>query len=165
MAAPKNQYNTSIQEGTFNNSLVKGEIDQHVPVKDGLVTFNKTIAAGAAGADIDGATEVFYSVPTGYELKITSARIIALGTSAGIDADNTCVITVEDTETTAHVFATKTFSDDPAFPAAKASAELTVQDGIKLAAGKSLTYTVTQGTTADHNGFELIVEGTLSPAY
>ena len=158
------QYNTDINEGTFRNSQIKGDLTQRVPANVGNIVFNKTIAAGAAGADIDGETELFYTVPTGKELIITGAKVIALGTAAGIDASNTCLIAVKDTETTPQTYASKTFSDDPAYPAAKVTADLTLSDFVKVAAGKSLTYAVTQGATADHNGFELIVEGYLADA-
>jgi len=150
-----------IVQGNERNSFVKGEVTNHVPQPDGLLVLNRDIAAGAAGADINGAAEMFYSVPADKELIITGARVVAIGTAVGIDADNTCKVTVQNTATTPVVYASKTFSDDPAFPAAKQTGVLTLQDNIKVKAGEKLTYTVTQGTTADHNGFTLMVEGIL----
>lgn len=164
MGQVSGQLNTDIQEGNFNNSQIKGDIEERVGNSDGKVVLQRDIAAGAAGADVDGTTEMFYTVPTGKELLVTSASIIAIGTAAGIDASNTCAITVETTDTVAKVVASKTYSDDPAFPAAKVGDALTLGDFKKLAAGDVLTYTITQGTTADHNGFSLIVEGTLRDA-
>lgn len=163
MGQVSGKYNTDIQEGSYNNSLLKADMNERVGNSDGKVVLNQRIAAGAAGADIDGTTEMFYTVPTGKEFLITSAHIVPIGTAAGIDASNTCKITVEDMGTTPKVLAAKTYSDDPAFPAAKVADALTL-DNIKLAAGSVVTYTVTQGTTADHNGFELVVEGTLRDA-
>lgn len=163
MGQVSGQTNTAIQEGSYNNSLLKGTLTERVGNSDGKVVLNQRIAAGSAGADIDGATEMFYTVPTGKEFLLSSVYIVPIGTAAGIDASNTCVITVQDMATTAKVLASKTYSDDPAFPAAKVADALTILN-VKLAAGDVMTYTVTQGATADHNGFELIVEGALRDA-
>ena len=143
-------------------SELASNINERIPaIPLSVVTFETAIAAGSAGADQVAAGNAFMTVPTGYRLYIKAVNIIAAGTSAGIDGSNTCLIALTNITESVNV-AAKTFTNVVVYPAANVAAELTLvtaQQTVK--AGDTLGMTITQGTTADHNGFVLQVIGLL----
>lgn len=107
----------------------------------------------AAGADIDG--RYVFSAPAACVL--TSARIIPSGTAAGIDAANTCVVTLKDGA--GNVIVTKTYDNVTLFPAQGTTDDL----GTLSATHKVLTQDegveleVTNGLSADPPAFTLLL--------
>lgn len=106
----------------------------------------------AAGADI--AARAIHSFT--HEGWIVAARVVNQATAAtGIDASNTCVVTVA---IDAGTVATKTYNNAVTFPAANAKDSLgTITNG-HAEAGDVLTLAVTNGTTADPGPFLVEVD-------
>lgn len=119
------------------------------------------IAALTAGTDIT--SRVLAAMPTGYSFEITSADIIANGSSTGIDASNTCVIAVKND---ANTVVTKTYNDSAVFPVDNAVSNLgTISATYKtVAAASKLSIAVTNGTTAATPKFMLQITGKLVKA-
>lgn len=99
------------------------------------------------GAGVDIANRVELVVPTGKTYTVTNAKIISQGTAAGIDDSNKCTIVLSNGS---DAIFTQEFDADPAFPADGAVVTPTLDaDHVALAAGASLKYSVTNGTTAN----------------
>lgn len=113
----------------------------------------------AAGADL--ADVPVFVVPAGYKLTVLAASLISQGTAAGIDDSNTCVIALEEG---ANGIATKTYDADPAFPASGVADSLGAITNPTLTAGEILTYSVTNGATADPPAFIIQVTAILETA-
>jgi hypothetical protein len=115
----------------------------------------------AANADI--ADRVIFYAPSGIDVTLVSASIIAQGSAAGIDDSNTCVITLSDG---AQTIVTKTYDSDPAFPAAATVTSLGSLDATYkvLSAGEKLYLSITNGTTANPPAFMLEVVYTIADA-
>jgi hypothetical protein len=136
-------------DGTVNTSQIIA--DANLAMDTYTVTpqlWEREIIVEDVAADGDIAARVLYVVPTGYSLTLSSASIIPSGASAGIDASNTSVWTLLNG---ANTIVTKTFDDDPAFPADATATTLGTLDGTHktLAADALLKLTVTNGTNAN----------------
>ncbi len=114
-----------------------------------------------AGADITA--RKLLTVPTGCNYALVSASITGKAASAGVDAGNSAVVSLTDGTNT---IVTKTFDDDPAFPAANTPTSLGALDATHkvLAAAESLVLNVTNGTTANLPAFDLEIVYTVSEA-
>jgi hypothetical protein len=119
------------------------------------ITFTGEIAAGVAGADLEVAK---FAVPAGHRLFIKSVELIALGTAVGIDAANTCVVALKNITTSVNM-AVKTFNNVVVFPDANEATSLTLASNVEVKANEVLGVNVTQGATADHQGFLVQVIG------
>jgi hypothetical protein len=128
-----------------------------VGIGGNLTTIVADVANLAAGADV--ADVPFYVVPAGYRLTIKSVDVVSLGNPAGIDDANTCVVLVEEGATK---IADKTYDTANAFPAGGAADTLTLVGAAAVrAAGDVLTYSVTNGATADPAAFAIQITGLL----
>lgn len=117
------------------------------------------VADLGAGADI--AATGIYVVPAGKQLILQSANVISQGSTAGVDASNTCVVEVKDGST---AVAAKTFNNTVAFPDAGAATTLTMTANAVFTAGDVVTYAVTNGSTANPPAFTLQLNGILTDA-
>jgi hypothetical protein len=115
------------------------------------------------GAGVDIADRVIFFVPTGIDITLVSASIVAQGNAAGIDDSNKCVVKLSDGTNT---IVEATYDADPAFPAAAAVASLGTLDSTHkaLASGEKLYLSVTNGTTANPPAFLLEVVYTVADA-
>lgn len=87
---------------------------------------------------------------------IVAARVVnQASAAAGIDAGNTCVVTLA---TGAGTVVTKTYNDSVTFPAANSADDLGALSNAHAAAGAVLTLAVTNGTTADPGPFLVEVD-------
>jgi hypothetical protein len=121
-----------------------------------------TVPVANLSADADVADVPIFVVPTGYKFTITSAYVISQGTAAGIDDDNTCVVSVK---TGATAIATETFDEEVAFPDSGNAITLTLDDeNNEVDAEGVITYSVTNGTVADPPAFILQIAGILETA-
>lgn len=113
----------------------------------------------AANADIT--ERGFFRVPAAMNgLVIQDVWIVSRAAPAGIDASNTCVVTV--TKVGTGNIASETFDATPAFPAANVAADLgTITNGT-LSTGDILGIVVTNGTTADPPAFDVVISAKLS---
>lgn len=110
-----------------------------------------------AGADI--ANRIIFQVPSYHRIVINAVDVIAQGAAEGIDADNTCVVTVDDGE---DAVATRTYNAVVPFPEAAAPGSLVVaSQHATVTAGKKLRLQVTNGATANPPAFLLQINGTL----
>ncbi|MDR7869183.1 MAG: DUF2190 family protein, partial [Sporomusaceae bacterium] len=107
-----------------------------------------------AGADITA--RKLLTVPTGCNYTLVSASITGKDDAAGIDGDNTAVITLTDGTNT---IVTKTFDATTAFPAANTPTSLGALNATHkvLDAAESLTMTAVNGTAANLPPFDLEV--------
>lgn len=115
----------------------------------------------AAGADI--ANRVIFFAPTGIDVTVISASIIAQGSAAGIDDSNKCTIALTDGTNT---IVTAEYDANPAFPSAATVTSLGTPDVTYkvLAAGEKLYLSVTNGTTANPPAFMLEIVYTVADA-
>lgn len=143
------------------------EIDASVTAAEALLASSlaqvMSFEIAALTADSDIASRVLAAMPTGYSFEILSADVIANGSSAGIDAANTCVIAVKNGSDTV---VTKTYSGAVAFPADNAVDNLGAISATykTVAAGAKLSIAVTNGTTAATPKFMLQITGKLIKA-
>lgn len=122
-------------------------------------TFAYTAADLDAGADITDA--IIGVVPAGYAATVADAQVISTGAAAGVDAENTSVVTLEVGSTK---FAEVTFDATNAFPAAGvAEAIPLIPAAVELEAGSVLLLTVTNGATANLPVFMVQITLTLTP--
>lgn len=143
------------------------EIDASVTAAEALLASSLSqvlsfqIDALTAGTDISG--KVLAAMPTGYSFEILSADVIANGSSAGIDATNTCVIAVKNGSDTV---VTKTYNNTVTFPADNAVDNLGAISATykTVAAGAKLSIAVANGTTAATPKFMLQITGKLVKA-
>ncbi len=143
-----------------HNTTDKAKLTKRIPTLPlSAVVSSITTPAGAAGADLVAAGAGFVTVPAGNRAFVLSVDVIAHAASAGIDAGNTCLIALTNI-TTGKTVASKTFDNVVIYPAVNTVATLTLDpDHAELKAGDVLGLTVTQGATADHNGFTMQVSG------
>jgi hypothetical protein len=115
----------------------------------------------AAGGDIS--TRVLFVAPTGVDVTITSASIIPIGTAAGIDDSNTCVVALSDGT---NDIVSATYNTSNALPAAGSVGDLgTPHVTYKvLSAGEKLCLSVTNGATANPPAIILQVTYTVADA-
>lgn len=100
----------------------------------------------AAGIDITA--RPIFVVPTGFIATVTSAVMIPLGTSAGVDDLNNCIVGIGNgSDSIAYI----AFDVDPGFPADGVVTSLGALDVTNkvLEAGDKLTVTITNGATAN----------------
>ncbi len=123
------------------------------PFRKLVKTLTHAVANLSAGVDISArAIHVF---PDG--ANVTAVRVVNQDAAAsGIDASNTCVITVA--VAGGETVATVEFDATPAFPNANTPYNLTLTEHTAIAAGGVLTLAVTNGTTADPAGFLVEVD-------
>ena len=127
------------------------------------VVMSKTIPAGAPGADLTAASTAFGVVPAGHRFHVLSIELISFGAVAGVDADNTLAVTIHDLTANQNVV-TKVFDDDEVvYPNPGQANSFAVPAGAILPSGAVLGVAVTQGATADHNGFVIQVSGVIEP--
>lgn len=127
----------------------------------GTRIFSYQVEGLAANADITD--RVIFFAPTGVDVTLVSASIVAQGNAAGIDDSNTCVIKLSDGTNT---IVETTYDSSHAFPAAAAVTSLgTLNSTYKaLAAGEKLYLSVTNGTTANPPAFMLQIAYTVADA-
>jgi hypothetical protein len=115
----------------------------------------------AAGVDI--ADRVLRVVPAGQSYTLVKASIIPEGAAAGVDAGNTCVVTLKNG---ANTIVAKTYNDATPLPNAGVEGDLGALDATHkiMAAGASLKLSVTNGATADPSGLLLQIAYTLATA-
>ena len=113
------------------------------------------------GAGDDITTRAILQMPVGINGTITKVSIISNGTAAGIDASNTCVVQLLNGTNS---IVSKTYDDDPTFPAENDSDDLgTLSTTYKeLSAEEKLHLVVTNGTTANPPAFIVQVEYTVT---
>lgn len=111
-------------------------------------------------ADGDIAARALFVCPTGFTFTLSSAKIIAQGNSAGIDAGNTCAITVSNGT---NAIVTKTYNNVTTFPDG-AVGDLGALNGTYkiLAAGEILKFSITDGSTANPPAMILQIVGELA---
>lgn len=165
MGQVSGQFNLDVNESNVGNNKIKdGSFVERIGNDDGKIVLKKVVPAGAAGADTDGTADAFYVVPAGKEFLLTSASVVVQGVPAGIDNSNPLSIAVQTMDSPARILAANTFSDNNPYTTQGGAKALVLGDFKKVAAGGVITHVVVQGATADHNGFALIVEGTLKDA-
>jgi hypothetical protein len=115
----------------------------------------------AAGVDITA--RVAMVVPTGYAMTIVQADMIPLGSGAGIDDSNNCLVGIGNG---ANSIAFAAYDSAPGYPAVNTVNSLGALDGTykNLAAGEKLTITITNGATANPPAMIIQVAYTLSEA-
>jgi hypothetical protein len=123
--------------------------------------FSYAVEDLAAGVDITA--RPIFVVPAGVDITIIQADIIPLGSAAGIDDSNTCVISITDGT---HAIASVTYDTDPGMPAAGVVGSMGALDGTYkvLSAGEKLNIVVTNGATANPPGFMLQIAYTVATA-
>jgi len=111
-------------------------------------------------ADSDIAARALFVCPTGYTFTLSSAKIIAQGNSDGIDAGNTCAITVSNGT---NAIVTKTYNNVTTFPDGAVGDLGTLNGTYKvLAAGEILKFSITDGSTANPPAMILQIVGELA---
>ena len=123
--------------------------------------FNYVVEDLAAGVDITN-RPVFY-VPVGFVATVQSAGMIPLGTGAGIDDGNNCIVGIGDgTNSIAYV----AYDSAPGFPAENSINSLGAIDATHgiLIAGEPLCVTITNGATANPPAMIIQVSYTLADA-
>jgi hypothetical protein len=128
-----------------------------VTVESGKYTVTYQVEDLAAGADI--ADMPIYVVPVGYTFEVEAAQVIMQGTTAGVDDANTAVVAVE---VGATALVSKTYNTANQPPASGAAGSLGVIANGERAAGDVITFSVTNGATADLPAFMLQITGTLA---
>ncbi len=137
-----------VQDFISANTIIVRIDPTHRQVK----TVTHTVADLAAGADI-AARAIHDFEKEGW---IVSARVVNQATAAaGIDASNTCVVTLV---IGAQTIVTETFDDVTTFPAANTAQDLGAVANVHAAAGNVLTLAVTSGATADPGPFLVEVD-------
>ena len=122
------------------------------PQRSMVKTVTQTVEDLAANADI-AARAIHAFEKAGW---IVQARVLNQATAAaGIDAGNTCVVTVA---IDAGTVVTETFDDVTTFPGANAQKTLGALANTHAGAGDILTLAVTNGTTADPGPFLVEVD-------
>lgn len=111
------------------------------------------VADLGAGADL-AATVIFAPAR---RIKIDGVYITPDGSAAGVDASNTSAWTVTDGSNT---IVTKTFLDDPAFPADNVQTSLGTVNYSVIESGGRVELAVTNGTSADLPPVEVTIEYT-----
>lgn len=152
---------------TAKNSTVAAinEIDASVTAAEALLASSLAqlmtfqIPALTAGTDVAG--QVLAAIPTGYSFVILSADIISNGSPSGIDAGNTCVVTVKNQ---AASVASKTYDNVAGFPEDNAVSNLGTIANATVAAGSAISLYVTNGATAVTPKFILQLMGKLVKA-
>ena len=124
-------------------SAVDGDDGSNGADANPLQLVSYTTSDLGAGADL--AATPIWACPAGFTALIKGATLISLGTADGIDADNTCVVAVNDGTTDQ---AAETFDAVTAFPASGVALALPLA-AIELDAGDVLTLAVTNGTAAN----------------
>lgn len=113
----------------------------------------------AAGADV-AAIPVFV-VPAGFKFTVTEMDIISQGAAVGVDDADTALFTIN---VGATVLATKTFNTSVVFPASGVVSNMgAIANGVRVA-GDVITFTNTNGTTADLPAYIMQISGTLEIA-
>lgn len=128
-----------------------------VTVESGKHIIDVSIEDLAAGADI--ADRPVFVVPVGYTFELTEAQIIMQGSTAGVDNSNTSVVAIE---VGATGIASKTYNTGTQPPASGAAGSLGTIANATRAAGDVITFSVTNGATADLPAFVLQITGTLA---
>ena len=115
----------------------------------------------AANGDITA--RAVFAVPTGMTATLVKASIIMLGSAAGVDDANTCVIALSDGTNT---IVSKTYNTGTAMPDENAEGDLGALNATHkvLAAGEKLTLSVTNGANANPPAMMLQVAYTLADA-
>ena len=110
-----------------------------------------------AGADI--ANRIIFQVPSYHRIVINTIDVIALGAAEGVDADDTCVVTVDNGE---DAVATRTYNAVVPFPEAATPGSLVVDSNHNtVGPGEKLRLQVTNGDTANPPAFLLQINGTI----
>lgn len=145
---------------TLTNVIEDGEITA-AKVSAPVATHHLIYPVEDLGAGADITARKILTVPTGANYTLVGANIIGKGSASGVDASNTSVFTLTDGTNT---IVTKTFDDDPAFPAANTPTSLGSLNAAHkvLDAAEALCLTVTNGTTADLPAFDLELVYTVS---
>lgn len=145
---------------TLTNTIEDGEITA-AKVSAPVATHHMVIGIEDLGAGADITARKVLTVPVGANYTLVSASITGKGSASGVDASNTSVFTLTDGTNT---IVTKTFDDDPAFPAANTPTSLGALNETHkvLDAAEALCLTVTNGTTADLPAFDLELVYTVS---
>jgi hypothetical protein len=164
LRASKYKGDTIVIAKSDSNSLysrTKAYVDANFQTLDGtvltsqLVTdtgltagfWEREIFVDALAAGVDISARILYVVPAGYQVVLSAASIVADGSSSGIDASNSSVWLLSNG---ANAIVTKTYDDDPAFPASGVDDDLGTlsETYCVLAETEQLKLTVTNGTTA-----------------
>ena len=107
------------------------------------------------GAGVDIADRAIFKVPAGYNATVLSIEAVPIGSAAGIDDANTCVIVLKNG---ASAMATKTFDTAVAFPAdGGAGVSLGTIANAACASDARWFLSVTNGATANPPMFLLEV--------
>lgn len=115
------------------------------------------------GAGVDIAARKVMVVPTGFVATVQSAYMIPLGSGAGIDDSNNCLVGITDGT---NGIASVAYDTAPGFPAANTVNSLGAIDATYgvLAAGESLCIEITNGATANPPAMTIQVSYTLTEA-
>lgn len=122
-----------------------------------------TIPVEDLGAGVDITERVSMVVPTGYTATVIQADMIPLGTGAGIDDSNNCIVGIGNG---ANSIAFVAYDTSPGYPAVNTVNSLGALDGTYkiLTAGQKLTITVTNGATANPPAMTIQVAYVLTEA-
>ena len=143
-----NSYGGIVQDVVANGEIIL-RID---PGRGQIKTVTHAVEDLGAGADI-AARAVHCFDQEGW---MAAARVVNQATSAtGIDADDTCVVTLA---IGANTVVTETFDNVTAFPAANTMHNLGALDHQHAAVGDVLTLTITNGTNANPGPFLVEVD-------
>ncbi len=145
--------NANSYVGVVQDLTAAGEIILRIdPSHRQIKTITHVVADLAAGADI--AAQAIHSFEA--EGWIVDARIVNQATaSAGIDAANTCTVSLA---IDAGNIVTEVFDDITAFPAANTAANLGAIANTHANAGDILTLAITNGATADPDSFVVEID-------
>ncbi len=140
---------------TLDNTIEAGEITS-TEASAALGTHHLVYHVEDLDAGADITARKLLTVPTGCNYTLVSASITGKAAAAGIDGDNTAVITLTDGTNT---IVTKTFDATTAFPDANTPTSLGALNATHkvLDAAESLTLTAANGTAANLPPFDLEV--------
>jgi hypothetical protein len=127
-----------------------------VSIPSNIETIRVPVVDLDAGGDL--AAIPFYVIPTGFRYTVLSVDLVSIGNPAGIDNANTCVIDIKKGATS---IATKTYNTATVFPAGGAADNLGVITNALRVAGDVLTYSVTNGATANPDAFVIQITGVI----
>jgi len=160
-------------DGFINVAKVANDAIETAKIKNANVTLAKVATTAKThiftyqiedlGAGVDISDRVIFFAPAGIDVTLVSASIIPLGTSAGIDDSNNCLVGL--TDGTNSIVATA-WDSSPAFPSVGTVNSLGTVDATYkvLSAGEKLVLNVTNGATANPPAMMLQVVYTVADA-
>lgn len=156
----------TIKDGAFNaDAATRALFDDGIWTLAKMATTAKThifnYIVEDLGAGVDITARPVFIVPTGFVATVQSAYMIPLGSGAGIDDGNNCLVGISDGT---NGIASVAYDSAPGYPAENSINSLGTIDATHgiLVAGEPLCITITNGATANPPAMMIQVSYTLA---